>query len=261
MASLKLKVKVLLRSGSPEFMREYFKRDGEGALRTYDWDGVPVTYRSGTSDAGLIYNILLKRGRKSEYSLPPEAKIRPEDVRVVLDIGANIGIAALYFSSLFPNATIHSFEPDPGNCAVLKANADASGRIRVHGFALGAEDGELTLYDSDDPANLGGFSSHGLGVDPARSKKVPVRHAGRALAELGITRADVVKIDTEGAECEIVTAMDRALLGSVRVMMGELHGRRDFELLDYLQPMFHIGAKKQIKTRLFNFYAVNRQAG
>jgi FkbM family methyltransferase len=259
MANLKLRTKVLLRSRSRDFAREYFKRDGEGTLRTYHWDGVPVTYRSGTSDAGLIYNILLKRGRKSEYALPPEAKLSPEDVRVVLDIGANIGIASLYFASIFPNATVHSFEPEPGNCEVLKANAAAVKRIQVHPFALGAEDGELTLFDSDDKANLGGFSSHGLGVNPGRSKTVPVRHAGRALAQLGITRADLIKIDTEGAECEIITAMDRAFLGTVRVMMGELHGRRDFELLDYLQPMFHIGARKQLKTRLFNFFAVNRQ--
>jgi len=260
MANLKLRTKVLLRSRSREFAREYFKRDGEGTLRTYHWDGVPVTFRSGTSDAGLIYNILLKRGKKSEHALPPEAKLRPEDVRVVLDIGANIGIASLYFASIFPNATVHSFEPEPGNCEVLKANAAAVKRIQVHPFALGAEDGELTLFDSDDKANLGGFSSHELGVNPGRSKTVPVRHAGRALAGLGITRADLIKIDTEGAECEIITALDRAFLGTVRVMMGELHGRRDFELLDYLQPMFHIGARKQLKTRLFNFFAVNRQS-
>ena len=105
--------------------------------------------------------------------------------------------------------------------------------------------------------------SAGLGVRysgiQARSQKVPVRHAGRALAELGVTRADVIKIDTEGAEWEILTALDPALLRGVRVIMGELHGRRDFELLDYLQPHFHIGAKKQLKTRLFNFFAVNRQ--
>jgi hypothetical protein len=88
---------------------------------------------------------------------------------------------------------------------------------------------------------------------------VPQRHAGRALAELGIKRADLVKIDTEGAEWEILTAMEREFLGGVRVIMGELHGRRDFELLHYLQPMFHIGAKKQLRTRLFNFFAVNRQ--
>jgi FkbM family methyltransferase len=261
MASAKLRAKVLLRSRSLAFTREYFKRDGEGTLRTYDWQGMPVHYRSGTSDAGLIYNILLKRGAKSEYSLPAEANLKPDEVKVVLDIGANIGIASLYFAACFPNATIHSFEPDPGNCEVLRANAKANPRIRVHGFALGAEDGELKLYDSDDKANLGGFSSHELGVNTARSKSVPVRQAGRALAELGITRADLIKVDTEGAECEIVTAMDRAFLGTVRVIMGELHGRRDFELLHYLQPLFHVGAKKQLRTRLFNFYAVNRSLG
>jgi FkbM family methyltransferase len=261
MANLKLKAKVLLRSGSPEFMREYFKRGGERTLRSYRWRGIPVSYRSGTTDANLIYSILLREGRKSEYALPPEAKLRPEDVRVVLDVGANIGIASVYFSSLFPNATIHAFEPEPGNCEVLKVNAGAvGGRIHVHGFALGAGDGELELFDSDDAANFGGFSSHTLGVNPQRSQTVPLRHAGRALAALGIERCDLIKIDTEGAEWEILTAMDRAFLGGVRVIMGELHGRRDFELLDYLQPMFHIGARKQLKARLFNFYAVNRQA-
>jgi FkbM family methyltransferase len=258
MASAKLRAKVLLRSRSLEFTREYFRREGDGTLRTYEWDGVPVTYRSGTSDAGLIYNILLKRG-KSEYVLPPEAKLAPEDVKVVLDIGANIGVAALYFAGTFPQATVHAFEPVPANCEVLSANARALPRIQAHCFALGAEDGELELFDSDDQANLGGFSSHGVGVNAARSQKVPVRHAGRALAELGVTRADVIKIDTEGAEWEILTALDPALLRGVRVIMGELHGRRDFELLDYLQPHFHIGAKKQLKTRLFNFFAVNRQ--
>jgi FkbM family methyltransferase len=257
MASAKLRAKVLLRSRSLDFTREYFKRGGDGSRRTFDWNGIPVRYRSGTTDAALIYSILLKH---SEYALPAEAGLRPRDVKVVLDIGANIGIAALYFASTFPDATVHAFEPEPGNCEVLKENARSLPRIQVHEYALGAEDGELTLFDSDDDANRGGFSGHALGVNPGRSQKVSLRHAGRALGELGIERADVIKIDTEGAEWEILTAIDRALLGSARLIMGELHGRRDFELLDYLQPMFHIGVKKQLRTRLFNFFAVNRQA-
>jgi hypothetical protein len=106
-----------------------------------------------------------------------------------------------------------------------------------------------------------GYSGYALGVDRSRSKKVPLRHAGRALAALGIERADVIKIDTEGAEWEILTALDPALLKSARVIMGELHGRRDFELLAFLQPAFHIGAKKQLRSRLFNFFAVNREVG
>ena len=64
-----------------------------------------------------------------------------------------------------------------------------------------------------------------------------------------------------GAEWEILTALDAALLKSARVIMGELHGRRDFELLAFLQPAFHIGAKKQLRSRLFNFFAVNRDIG
>jgi FkbM family methyltransferase len=261
MASIKLKAKVLLRSRSLEFTREYFKREGDGALRRFEWDGIPVTYRSGTSDAGLIYNILLKRGRKSEYAPPREAQLDPEEVQVVLDIGANIGIAALYFAASFPNATVHAFEPVPSNLEVLRANARAVPRIVAHAFALGADDGELTLYGSDDEANFGGFSSHGVGVSSHRTQKVPVRHAARAMTGLGIKRADLIKIDTEGAEWDILTAMDPKLLSGVRLIMGELHGRRDFALLDFLQPMFHIGAKKQLRTRLFNFYAVNRNLG
>ena len=260
MASLKLKAKVWLRSRSASFTRDYFAREAAPAPRTYRWHGVPVHYRVGTTDAALIYSILL-REKKSEYALPAQARLDPAHVRVVLDIGANIGIASLYFARSFPNAVVHAFEPDPGNVEVLRANAAGEPRLRVHPFALGAQDGELELFDSDDPANRGGFSGYGLGVDRARSKKVPLRHAGRALAALGIERADVIKIDTEGAEWEILTALDAALLNSARVIMGELHGRRDFELLAFLQPAFHIGAKKQLHSRLFNFYAVNRELG
>jgi FkbM family methyltransferase len=226
----------------------------------YDWNGAPVHYRRGSSDTRLIYSILLKRGKKAEYALPRESGIRTDDVRTVLDIGANAGISAVYFAVSFPRAEVHAFEPDPGNCELLRLNAEASGRIHVHPFALGASDGELTLYDSDEAVNFGGFSAHSAGVHSARSKKVPMRHAGRCLAELGIRSVDLLKIDTEGAEWDILTAVDPALLGQTRVIMGELHGMRDFALLDYLQPMFDIGLKKQIRNRLFNFYALRRNS-
>lgn len=257
--NVKKDLKVLLRSRSLQFMRD--SRPGRPSVKrhVYRWRGLPVSYRPNTSDPGLIYNILLKRGAKGEYSVPRDARLDPASVGVVLDIGANIGIAALYFAQVFPNAVVHSFEPEPGNCEVLRLNAAATGRVQVHGFALGAEDGELTLFHSDSEANLGGFSSHRTGIDPDRSVLVPVRHAGRALAELGVTRADVIKIDTEGAEWEILTSLDPALLGSVHLVMGELHGRRDFALLDYLQPNFHIAVRKNLRNRLFNFYAVNRR--
>jgi FkbM family methyltransferase len=258
MASLKVKAKVLLRSGSLRFTRDYFNRGVPRERSVYDWKGLPVAYRRGTSDVSLIYSIMLL-GRKSEYALPKDAGFDPQAVRTVLDIGANAGISALYLARLFPRATVHAFEPEAGNCEILRANAAAEPRIKVHAVALGAEDGTLKLFDSDDPANFGGFSAHGQGVNAARSQEVPLRHAGRMLASLGITAVDVIKIDTEGSEWEILTALDRRLLDGVRLIMGELHGRKDFALLDYLEPKFHIAMRKRLRSRLFNFYAVNRE--
>lgn len=258
MSDVKQKAKVWLRSRSLAFTRDYFASAAPPARRVYKWNGLPIHYRSGTSDARLIYSILLKRGKKGEYAVPPESGLSRESVRAVVDAGANIGVSTVYLATLFPNAEIHAFEPEPGNCDLLRANAEACGRIRVHPFALGAHDGEFTLFDSDDRANFGGFSLHGLGVNAARSKRVPVRHAGRCFEELGIVGIDVIKIDTEGAEWEILTSMGEAQLRGVRLIMGELHGIRDFELLAYLQPMFDVGMKKQIRNRLFNFYAVRR---
>jgi FkbM family methyltransferase len=257
---VKQTAKVLARSRSLAFTRDHLARGEEvGRLRRYNWRGTPIHYRAGTSDTGLIYNILLKPGSKGEYCPPDEFGGSWSDVRVVLDIGANIGISALYFARIFPQAVIHAFEPEPGNFKLLSANTASCRRICSYPCALGGNDGELTLFDSADQANFGGFSAHATASNTARARTVPLRHAGRILRELGITAVDVIKIDTEGAEWDILTACGGELIATARLILGELHGHRDFALLDFLQPSFHIGLNKGIKKRLFNFYAVNRR--
>ncbi len=258
MGQIKLALKMLARSGSPRFVRDHFAGKPGGELAAFRWRGTDVFYRPGSSDSGLIYSILLKRGAKSEYSPPREFTQAPQTVRTILDIGANVGVSCAYLRKCFPEAHIHAFEPAPSNVAVLRRNAASLGNMTVHGFALGDADGELELFDSDNPSNFGGFSAHGVGIDPSRSTRVQVRRTDTALAELGVDRVDLIKIDTEGAEWEILSAMNPAMLASARLIMGELHGRRDFALLDLLQPHFNIGMHKNIRSRLFNFFAVNR---
>ena len=255
---LKLALKMLARSGSARFVRDHFAGKPGAELAAFRWRGSDVFYRPGSSDSGLIYSILLKRGAKSEYSPPREFTQAPETVRTILDIGANVGVSCAYLRKCFPEAHIHAFEPAPSNVAVLRRNAASLGNMTVHGFALGDADGELELFDSDNPSNFGGFSAHGVGVDPSRSTRVQVRRTDTALAALGVKEVDLIKIDTEGAEWEILSAMNPAMLAGARLIMGELHGRRDFALLDLLQPHFNIGMHKNIRSRLFNFFAVNR---
>jgi FkbM family methyltransferase len=239
-----------------KFTSDFMSRGWNGKIECYSWKGLKVSYRPGTSDAWLIYSILLKSGKKSEYFPPPEFGMAYDSVSTVLDIGANVGIASLYFSHIFPNAVIHAFEPSPDNFMVLEKNTIENPRIKPYQFALGDTDGQLDLYECASPTNYGGMSVFDEDVNKGSSVSVPVKNSKSALHELGLDSVDVIKIDTEGAEWEILTSMDLDVLKKVKLIMGELHGRKDFALLDYLQPHFRIGMRKSIRSRLFNFYAV-----
>ncbi len=93
-------LKVLLRSRSLAFTRDRSpERFAPGALASLRWRGRTVHYRPGSSDPEVIYKILLKGGKKAEYFVPESAA-----PRVIWDIGANIGAAALYFAERFPQA-------------------------------------------------------------------------------------------------------------------------------------------------------------
>lgn len=246
-------IKYLFRSGSWRFMRESRNGRGRGGLSRYVWRGRPIQFRIGTSDANLIYNILCKRGRKGEYWLPDA--VAP---RVIFDIGANIGIASVYLANRFPQATIFSFEPVPDNFALLQANVAAYPNVHPCPIALGANDGEIEMFYSDDPANEGGYSLYRQGVDAARTVRAAMRTPTSFMRERGLAHIDMIKIDTEGSEHGILTAFDPTVLRTVKWITGELHGERDFEVLNLLSQWFDIGMRKSIKSRLFNFTACNK---
>lgn len=47
--------------------------------------------------------------------LPPELRyaVEPENVQYILDAGGNVGFSAIFFASIFPDATILTIEADP----------------------------------------------------------------------------------------------------------------------------------------------------
>jgi FkbM family methyltransferase len=251
-------LKYLLRSRSPKFVREHYAPFTRGALSSYDWQGQAVWYRPGSSDTELIYKILLRAGLKGEYAIAPDIRARIGEVRTVLDIGANIGVSSVYLSTVFPKARVFAFEPSPDNLDLLRRNTEKLARVQVVPVALGERDGTLEFFASDAASNFGGFSRFEAGSDTARKTAVPVRHAGRQLAELGIAAADVIKIDVEGSEWEIVSALGADFLAKSRYIAGELHGHRDFDLLSMLAPHFEIAVRKRLQDRVFMFQAVSR---
>jgi FkbM family methyltransferase len=253
--SLKMKAKLLARSRNPGFLRDALA-PYDPAMRSIEWQGMQLHYRPGSSDPWAIYSHLMKPPERDEYAPPREMPLRTEEVKTVLDIGANVGATALYFARLFPNARIYAFEPAPDNFAVLSRNIANSTRIRGFNFGLGAQDAELELFHSDNPVNFGGYSLHPAGSDTSKKVRIKVRNVAAVLAELSLEKIDVVKVDTEGAEYDILTAFPESILRTAKYVTGELHGNRDFALLEYLSRWFEVGMRKKLSSRLFNFQAV-----
>ncbi|MDH5511661.1 MAG: FkbM family methyltransferase [Gammaproteobacteria bacterium] len=218
-----------------------------------NWNGHPVYYRAGSSDCEVLYKILLKKGKRAEYRVPPE--VSP---RTIFDIGANIGAASLLFASLFPDAKIHAFEPVPDNFALLRRNVASYPNIHVHPVALGKKNGRLQMLSSDSLVNFGGYSFYEKGSSTSRTIDVEMRTPRGMLEELGIPNVDLIKVDTEGSEYDIITAFDEPVLSETRWITGELHGEKDFELLAFLSRWFDLDMKKTLHKRLFNFSGCNK---
>jgi len=71
------------------------------------------------------------------------------DVRVVLDLGANVGQTAGAYLALFPEATVHSFEPFAEPFQALAALARANPRLRAHQLAVADVTGTKAFFTNN----------------------------------------------------------------------------------------------------------------
>jgi FkbM family methyltransferase len=244
-------LKYLIKSKSFHFVKDL--KDKSHKINSIIWNDREVFYRSSSSDMILIYEILLKAKYKSEYFFPNGLK-----PKVIFDIGGNIGITSIYLSYLFPDSKIYTFEPIPDNFKILKKNIQNYKNIEAFNIGLGSKNGSFKVYLSNDPENFGGMSFY---PDPVGNKSdsyisCEVKDINEVINKLSIKSIGLIKIDTEGSEYDILKALKENILKNTSWITGELHGNKDFELLNYLNNLgFSISLKKQINNRLFMFHA------
>jgi len=255
-------IKELCRSGSLDFVkaRRPASPVNPSRILNFYWKDNKIYYRSGTSDRGLIYEVLVRPPKKAEYFVSPE--ICPT---TIFDIGANIGIVSLWLSEKYPNAKIHAFEPIPANVALLRQNTAHKKNIVVHPYGLSNEKKQTKVYTNSDTNNLGGYSEHRRDNDPQNAGnfnladfEIEIRDVRDVIDEFRIEEIDLIKIDTEGGEFEIVSSIPDRVLSKVSWVMGELHGRSTFETLSHLDRWMSVGAIKRIGSEVFTFQALNR---
>jgi FkbM family methyltransferase len=152
-------------------------------------------------------------------------RVRP---RIIFDVGANIGELAIYFARRLPDTRVIAFEPAPENLEELRANialrdtplanleivAEAiSDRTGVISFTIGAGDLNTTMVE----ANLDRLSSSRR----VRVVEVPTDTLDNFCARLGVDAIDLLKVDTEGGEPLMATAI-RGMAGRIRTAFVEM---------------------------------------
>jgi FkbM family methyltransferase len=140
--------------------------------------------------------------------------------RFIIDAGANIGVASIYFATKFPKAKIVAIEPEPGNFTLLEKNTKPYPNITAIRAALWNETGEVSLFDPGRGAWA--FQTRTEGAMP--TGRVPAVTMDDLLRKFGMESVDILKMDIEGAEKEVFEKSS-AWIGKVGVIMIELHDR------------------------------------
>jgi FkbM family methyltransferase len=144
------------------------------------------------------------------------------DAPSVVDLGANVGLATLWFKRHYPRARIVALEPDPAIFACLERNVRANGLSDVELVNQAAWDADTELDFFPDGADGGHAAERDMSESGARR---PVKVKALAIDRfLGARPIDFLKIDIEGAE-DVVVAACRPLLPRVGCLFIEYHSR------------------------------------
>jgi FkbM family methyltransferase len=172
----------------------------------------PIHLRLRTTDQFLFAEILLHGAYAFDLPFYP---------RTIVDAGANIGMASLYFANTYPEARIIAIEPESSNFEVLVRNVRSYPAIIPVHAALWNREGEISVSQPD--PSTGATGNWAFAVHDGSGTKVRAMTMQTLMNEMHLRSIDLLKVDIEGAEKEVFEGcnwMDR-----VRCLMIELHDR------------------------------------
>lgn len=148
------------------------------------------------------------------------------DSPVILDCGAHIGLATLYFKKLYPNARITAFEPNPRSFELLKLNIKQNNltNIKLINAAISNKEGKIDFYvEKDIPNPWGWGDSAVINKWYSKEKNKTIKVKSLRLSSFIKNTIDLIKLDIEGLE-EIILKEVEGKLTLVKEIIIEFHG-------------------------------------
>jgi FkbM family methyltransferase len=140
--------------------------------------------------------------------------------KVILDLGANIGVYTLLVKKHCEHCRVIAVEPEPLNSLLLEKNVKINNLrdVIIVRKAISDEEGTAKLYLSQYDV------SHSI-VEPVGKKYIVIETTtiDKLLEEFGIEKVDLIKMDVEGAEYKALRGAIKSIQKGVKLSISVEH--------------------------------------
>ena len=137
---------------------------------------------------------------------------------IIFDCGANVGLATVYFKSIYPDSKVVTFEANEKTFNILSSNLSSYKNITLFQKALVDFEGEVKFfYNKEETADLG------MSINERYFKDFEIVPATK-LSNYIEENVDLLKLDIEGAENLVVNDLiNSKKIKFIRQMIVEYH--------------------------------------
>lgn len=163
--------------------------------------------RTFKGDIDIFYEIFWKK------TYDQHLNFLQEKPKVIVDLGAHIGLTSIYLSLKYPDAKIVAVEASPENFLLLKENTSSFKNIECVNAAIYFEDGTVN-FGSEELSYNQRISDSGT-----ETKAISVESL---MKEHQLNEINLLKIDIEGGEVELLSK-NNSWLEKVENIIIEIH--------------------------------------
>lgn len=182
----------------------------------------------------MVYRSLrslgLTVGRRRDPYNDAARFLHGQAVTHVIDGGAYLGGAAARMAAVFPQATIHAFEPQAETFQALERSLGLNPRVRLYPAALSDHTGQATLHVNSKAYTTSLLPTTDVAVmGPVDTQDVTILTLDAWAADHGDIRPQFLKLDLQGHELAALRGAERMIGDSVGAILTEVNLRRRYQ--------------------------------
>jgi FkbM family methyltransferase len=189
------------------FVRRIFKKDGWYTSGRYN---TRFYLRKKYADNYTFKQVFLEDQYNFHIPFTPTT---------IIDGGANIGLASVYFAHLYPDATIVAVEPSQENYKVVEKNIVNFSNVKAKLGGIWNDNKHLAIVNTKDNDNAFMVEE----VDAATPGSIPAYSIGSIMQEMNWPAIDLLKLDIEGSEKEVFEKNYESWLPHTKMIIIEVH--------------------------------------